>query len=80
MKKRVVLSLFVLLAVVCTLAATVFAEDAALPATCPHCQQAVTWTGLSTVADEADTLGEGHYYYDYAEASHGFTAVKEVSA
>ena len=80
MKKRVVLSLFVLLAVACTLAATVFAEDAALPATCPHCQQAVTWTGLSTVADEANTLGEGHYYYDYAEASHGFTAVKEVSA
>ena len=80
MKKRVVLSLFVLLAVACTLAATVFAEDAALPATCPHCQQAVTWTGLSTVADEADTLGEGHYYYDYAEASHGFTAVKEVGA
>lgn len=80
MKKRVFLSLFVLLAVVCTLAATAVAETSALPSTCPHCQQAVTWTGLSTVADDAESIGEGHYYYDHEDASHAFTAVKEVSA
>ena len=79
MKKRALISLFVLLALVITLAATAVANAAALPTECAQCGQAVTWTGLSTVADDAAELAAGHYYYDYAESSHSFTAVKEIS-
>lgn len=46
---------------------------------CPQCEKAVTWTGLSTIADDATSIPAGHYIYDYAEATHSWTAEKTVS-
>jgi len=70
--------LLMLAALVCALAVTASAE-AALPETCPQCGTEATWTALSTVADDAASISAGHYYYDYADATHTWTAEKAVS-
>ncbi len=80
MKKRFIVLLAVLLVLTCALVGTVAASEASLPETCPQCGEAVTWTGISTVvADDATTIDAGHYYLDYAEDAHSWSAEKTVS-
>ncbi len=81
MKKTGKLLPFFLVAVLMVAALTVVAaaQTAALPEQCPQCGKAVTWTGLSTLADDAASIAEGHYYMDYEEDTHTWTAEKGIS-
>ena len=60
MKKK----LFVLLLLVLIVAVTAIAVSAedALPAQCPHCKKAVTWTPLTEDNASDEAISAGHYY------------------
>lgn len=74
--KRALLALTItLFALVCCF----LPVSAATEAPCQQCGSTVTWTGLSSVADDATAIAAGHYIYDYPEDTHTWTARKTVS-
>lgn len=77
--KKVVRFLCVFAALTVLVAAAAMLVSADAPATCPQCEKAVTWTGLSTIAEDATSIPAGHYVYDYTEDTHTWTAEKAVS-
>ena len=67
MKKKV-LMLFLTVVLLCSVVAfSASAEE--LPAVCPHCNKAVTWTALDEAAAQQTTLAEGHYYLAFSESA-----------
>ena len=67
MKKHGI-SLFIILLLVAMFAVVAFA-DVELPATCPHCNKAVTWQALDNTVADADGIAAGHYYLNCSDAT-----------
>ena len=60
--KKLFAMLFAAVALVCLLTFTVGAEETTLPAKCPHCNKAVTWSPLTEANAEDVAITSGHHY------------------
>lgn len=66
MKK--ILMLLLSVALLCS-AFVISAQAAELPATCPHCNEVVTWIALDESTAQETTIAEGHYYLAFADSA-----------
>ncbi len=67
MKKKLLVLFLAVVALISVLAFSAGAEEA-LPAKCPQCNKAVTWTPLTEENAEDTVIANGHYYLAFADA------------